>query len=166
MIKTAHAMERGVRPPDAFAGGVRAGRTRGAVLVLALAALAAGCAMPPEDVSEDSLKLYEEAVASIGCDLITERVEIDLVVLGKNPQDALERARAGAVRRRHEVVRERDRAVGRGAQARRGEALRGGCRGRLFGPRFEQVPCCVQYFVALKPCEGVAAGPSVSGAAA
>jgi len=29
----------------------------------------AGCAMPPSDVSEAQLALYDEAVASIGCEL-------------------------------------------------------------------------------------------------
>ena len=43
----------------------------------------------------DELEAREDTVEfRVGCDLITERVELELVVLGKNPQDALERARS------------------------------------------------------------------------
>jgi len=43
----------------------------------------------------DELEAREDTIEfRIGCDLITERVELDMVVLAKSPQDALERARS------------------------------------------------------------------------
>jgi len=42
----------------------------------------------------DELEAREDTIEfRVGCDLITERVELDMVVLGKSPHDALERAR-------------------------------------------------------------------------
>jgi hypothetical protein len=42
----------------------------------------------------DELEAREDTIEfRVGCDLVTERVELDLVVLGKSPQDALDRAR-------------------------------------------------------------------------
>ncbi len=42
----------------------------------------------------DELEAREDTIEfRVGCDLITERVELEMVVLGKSPQDALERAR-------------------------------------------------------------------------
>ena len=42
----------------------------------------------------DELEAREDTVEfRVGCDLIPERGELDMVVLGKSPQDALERAR-------------------------------------------------------------------------
>jgi len=42
----------------------------------------------------DELEAREDTIEfRIGCDLVTERVELEMVVLGKNPHDALERAR-------------------------------------------------------------------------
>ncbi|NND04416.1 MAG: hypothetical protein HKN91_16695 [Acidimicrobiia bacterium] len=43
----------------------------------------------------DELEAREDTIEfRVGCDLITERVELDMVVLGKSPQDALARARS------------------------------------------------------------------------
>ena len=43
----------------------------------------------------DELEAREDTIEfRIGCDLVTERVELDMVVLAKSPQDALERARS------------------------------------------------------------------------
>ncbi len=44
-------------------------------LVPALAAmtLASACVMPPKDVTDEDLAAYDAAVASIGCDLVSER---------------------------------------------------------------------------------------------
>jgi len=42
----------------------------------------------------DELEAREDTIEfRVGCDLITERVELEMVVLGKSPQDALQRAR-------------------------------------------------------------------------
>lgn len=42
----------------------------------------------------DELEAREDTIEfRVGCDLITERVELEMVVLAKSPQDALERAR-------------------------------------------------------------------------
>ena len=42
----------------------------------------------------DELEAREDTIEfRIGCDLVTERVELDMVVLATSPQDALERAR-------------------------------------------------------------------------
>ncbi|WP_371036676.1 MULTISPECIES: hypothetical protein [unclassified Rhodosalinus] len=45
------------------------GLPRAAVLAVAAAAALAGCAMPPENVSDAQLADYDLAVASIGCEL-------------------------------------------------------------------------------------------------
>nr|WP_119839662.1 hypothetical protein [Pseudooceanicola algae] len=47
-------------------------RTLGLIALLPLA-LTAGCAMPPEDVSAEQIGNFDAAVASIGCELRTER---------------------------------------------------------------------------------------------
>jgi hypothetical protein len=44
-------------------------RFRPAVVALAAAGALAGCAVPPEGVSQDQLADYDLAVASIGCEL-------------------------------------------------------------------------------------------------
>ena len=42
---------------------------RGGPAALVLGLGLAGCAMPPEGIGEEQLAFYDEAVASIGCDL-------------------------------------------------------------------------------------------------